>query len=56
MSDINGCSVKQLTSMPGIDKKLADSIIRFRQGYGQFTYFDELWKVPGGFIIYYDWA
>ncbi len=45
--DINACTSRQLTVLPGIDKRLSDNIVFYRQKHGGFKHFDELWKVSG---------
>ena len=47
MLDINYCSSRQLTSLPGIDRRLADNITRHRHDRGRFRHIDDLWTVSG---------
>jgi len=45
--DINQANIKQLMQLPGIGKKKAQAIIKYRQQYGQFQSTKELSKVKG---------
>ena len=46
--DLNTCSVRQLTAIPGLQKPLADAILRYRENKGgEFRNIDELWRVDG---------
>ena len=45
--DINTCTARQLTGVPGIDAPLADSIVRYRKKHRRLKHFDELWRVTG---------
>ena len=45
--DINTCTARQLTGLPGIDATLAESIVRYRKKNRRLKHFDELWRVTG---------
>lgn len=46
--DLNACCARQLSAIPGIEKHLADAVIRYRQAHGgRIQYMEELWKVDG---------
>ena len=43
--DLNACTSRNLTSVPGIDKHVADAIVKYRHKYKTFKHFDEIWKL-----------
>jgi competence protein ComEA len=45
--DINSASVKELSTIPGIGQKKAESIINYRSEKGEFSSVDDLMKVEG---------
>ena len=47
MGDLNWCTVRHFTTIPGIDQAVANAIVRYRRTNGSFKYFDELWRVSG---------
>lgn len=47
MGDVNWCTARHFTTIPGIDQGVANAIVRYRRTHGSFKYFDELWRVSG---------
>ena len=45
--NINQATVKELTKLPGIGKKKAESIVAFRNEKGKFKSLDDLKKIDG---------
>lgn len=45
--DLNQCSTRQLMCIPGIEKGLADNVIKYKRTYGHFKKFDDIINVPG---------
>ena len=43
--NLNQCSARNLTNIPGIEKQLADAIVKYRHTHGSYRYFDEIWKI-----------
>jgi hypothetical protein len=45
--DLNQCTSRQLSAIPGIDESLADAITATRRTRKKFQHIDQLWKVSG---------